>query len=241
MPLGRRHKRGQSRDEGERVQFNRRGSIGPRLLELQLHISVVENLQPVVGQRRAKDIFAQGHSALLVVCGDFGSSVKIEPVSLATQVAFGHGAVVRIQHDADGLVLLSPPRGRCAGSGRGQQLGQERIVLAHCLVGHDGDFTVARCRHEGDDPTALEKAENALTRALDDFLDLLLRGPWRGVEHLAPAIAIGRVDTIQERPDRETNNAFIYCLALAARKASISIVCVGTLSNRNQANSLLRP
>ena len=31
------------------------------------------------------------------------------------------------------------------------------------------------------------------------------------------------------RPDRETNNAFIYCLALAARKASISIVCVGTL------------
>jgi len=33
------------------------------------------------------------------------------------------------------------------------------------------------------------------------------------------------------RPDRETNNAFIYCLALAARKASISIVCVGTLSN----------
>jgi hypothetical protein len=33
------------------------------------------------------------------------------------------------------------------------------------------------------------------------------------------------------RPDRETNNAFIYCLALAARKASVSIVCVGTTSN----------
>jgi hypothetical protein len=32
------------------------------------------------------------------------------------------------------------------------------------------------------------------------------------------------------RPDRETNNAFIYCLALAACKASVSIVCVGTLS-----------
>ena len=26
------------------------------------------------------------------------------------------------------------------------------------------------------------------------------------------------------RPDRETNNAFVYCLALAARKASVSIV-----------------
>jgi REP element-mobilizing transposase RayT len=37
------------------------------------------------------------------------------------------------------------------------------------------------------------------------------------------------------RPDRETNNAFIYCLALAARKAGISIVCVGTLSNHYHA------
>ncbi len=31
------------------------------------------------------------------------------------------------------------------------------------------------------------------------------------------------------RPDRETNNAFIYCLALAAHKASISIVGVSQL------------
>ena len=37
------------------------------------------------------------------------------------------------------------------------------------------------------------------------------------------------------RPDRETNNAFIYCLALAARKASISIVCAGTMSNHYHA------
>ena len=37
------------------------------------------------------------------------------------------------------------------------------------------------------------------------------------------------------RPDRETDNAFIYCLAFAARKASISIVCVGTLSNHYHA------
>ena len=37
------------------------------------------------------------------------------------------------------------------------------------------------------------------------------------------------------RPCRETNNAFICCLALAARKASISIVCVGTRSNHYHA------
>jgi hypothetical protein len=33
------------------------------------------------------------------------------------------------------------------------------------------------------------------------------------------------------RPDRETNNAFIYCMALAARKCHVSLVCVGTTSN----------
>ena len=37
------------------------------------------------------------------------------------------------------------------------------------------------------------------------------------------------------RPDRETNNAFIYCLALAAHNASIRIVNVGTLSNHYHA------
>jgi len=35
-------------------------------------------------------------------------------------------------------------------------------------------------------------------RALDDLVDFALRGRGRGVEHLAPAIAIGRVDTVQE-------------------------------------------
>ena len=37
------------------------------------------------------------------------------------------------------------------------------------------------------------------------------------------------------RPDRETNNAFVYCMALAARKSHVSIVCVGTTSNHYHA------
>ena len=32
------------------------------------------------------------------------------------------------------------------------------------------------------------------------------------------------------RPDRETNNAFVYCMALAAQKSQVSVVCVGTTS-----------
>jgi putative transposase len=37
------------------------------------------------------------------------------------------------------------------------------------------------------------------------------------------------------RPDRETNNAFIYCMALAARKSKVGIVCAGTTSNHYHA------
>jgi putative transposase len=37
------------------------------------------------------------------------------------------------------------------------------------------------------------------------------------------------------RPDRETNNAFIYCLALASQKSDVGIVCVGTTSNHYHA------
>jgi hypothetical protein len=37
------------------------------------------------------------------------------------------------------------------------------------------------------------------------------------------------------RPGRETNNAFIYCLALAAAKSHIGVVCVGTTSNHYHA------
>jgi putative transposase len=37
------------------------------------------------------------------------------------------------------------------------------------------------------------------------------------------------------RPDRETNNAFVYCLALAARKSEVGLVCVGTTSNHYHA------
>ena len=51
---------------------------------------------------------------MLVVRGNPRSSVKIEPVSLATQVALGHRTVVGGEHDADGLVLLSPASWRCA-------------------------------------------------------------------------------------------------------------------------------
>jgi len=37
------------------------------------------------------------------------------------------------------------------------------------------------------------------------------------------------------RPDRETNNAFVYCMALADQECHVSIVCVGTTSNHYHA------
>lgn len=61
------------------------------------------------------------------------------------------------------------------------------ILLAHGLVGLDGDFTIAWGGDQGDDAAALEEVEDALARPGHESLDLLLRG--RGVEHLALALA----------------------------------------------------
>jgi len=89
--------------------------------------------------------------------------------------------------------------GRGASGGGGQQPGQERILLAHGFVGDDGDLTVAGRGHKGDHPTALEEAQDALAGALDDLLNILLSWGWRGMEHLALALAIGRIDTVEEQ------------------------------------------
>ena len=93
----------ESRDESERRKFHRRGAIGPRLLELQADVAVVQNLQPVVGEGRAQDVrrfatlgpahpppapralrarpsAAQGQSAGLVVGGDTASAMQVEAV-----------------------------------------------------------------------------------------------------------------------------------------------------------------
>jgi putative transposase len=37
------------------------------------------------------------------------------------------------------------------------------------------------------------------------------------------------------RPDRETNNAFIYCMAIAAQRTHVSVLCFGTTSNHYHA------
>ena len=105
MPLWGMHQGSESRNEGQWSQFHRRGSpaglgpahptpaprgfaapvtIGPRLLELQPHDFVIQDLQPVVGQGRTQDVLAQGDSALLVVGGDTCGSMEVEPGVLTT-------------------------------------------------------------------------------------------------------------------------------------------------------------
>jgi hypothetical protein len=74
-----------------------------RFLNSSLTLSVVEDHEAVVGERRAQDVFAQSQSALLVVGGDLGCCVKIEAMVLGAEFAFGNGAVVGVEHDADSL------------------------------------------------------------------------------------------------------------------------------------------
>jgi hypothetical protein len=92
--------------------------------------------------------------------------------------------------------LVGGTSGWCSGRGGGQQLGQERILLAHGLVADDGHFAIAWRGDEGDDPSALKEAQDTLAGTTNDGLDLLLRGRWRWVEHPALAIAVGRVHAI---------------------------------------------
>jgi hypothetical protein len=80
-------------------------------------------------------------------------------------------------------------RDRGAGGGRRQQLGQEWVFLAYRLVADHRDLTVARRGHQGDDPTPLEKAEDALAGALDDGLDVCLGEARRRVEDGRTAVA----------------------------------------------------
>jgi hypothetical protein len=145
---------------------------------------------------------------------------------------------------------------RCSGGGRFQEPGQERVFLAHGLVAHDGDLTVvpqglrdgqptlptprasrspvAGCGHEGDDPATLEEAEDALTRALDDLLDILLRGCGRGMEHLALAVSVWRVNTLEKQAVKvgvapEVAGGAMNGgdrAALAARKSAVSLALV---------------
>jgi hypothetical protein len=101
-------------------------------------------------------------------------------------------------------------------------MGQQRIFLAHGLVAHDGHFAIppfgdfgttrapthparcaralARCGLKRDDPTPLKEAQDALARATHDGLDLLLRGRGRRVEHLASAVDIWPIDTVEKNP-----------------------------------------
>ena len=94
MAAWRRNKGRESRDEGERRKFHRRGAIGPGLLEVQPDASVGQDVQPVVGEGWAQDIAAQGQPAGLVVGGDRGCSLQVETVGLRAQVALGDGTVV---------------------------------------------------------------------------------------------------------------------------------------------------
>ena len=75
LPPGRWYQGSKSRDESERVHLDRRSTIQPRPLELETDVSVVEDAEPVIGQRRAQDVAAQPFPPLLVVGGDAGSGL----------------------------------------------------------------------------------------------------------------------------------------------------------------------
>ena len=91
-----------TRDEGERRKVDAGSAIRPGLLKVDPDGFVVEDLEAVVGERRAQNVFAQGEPALFVVGSDPGCSMQVEPVLLCAQLALCDRLVVGVKHDADG-------------------------------------------------------------------------------------------------------------------------------------------
>jgi hypothetical protein len=60
MPMWGRNEGRKTRDEGKGFNLHRRSAVRPRLLEVQPDVFIVEDLQAVIGERRAKDVLAQG-------------------------------------------------------------------------------------------------------------------------------------------------------------------------------------
>ena len=87
MPLGRRDESSQPGDEGQRGQFHRRGTVRPRLLEVQPHRSVGQDVQPVVGER--------------VVVNSDGSGARTLVQVVCNHVAAPDGSRVYAIHDCD--------------------------------------------------------------------------------------------------------------------------------------------
>ena len=63
---------------------------------------IVDDCQAVVGERRTQDVLAQCEPALLVVGGNLGRAVEVEPSVLPAQVALGYRMSVGVEHDTQG-------------------------------------------------------------------------------------------------------------------------------------------
>jgi hypothetical protein len=107
--------------------------------------------------------------------------------------ALADGPLVWAEHDADRLALARWACRLCTGGGRSEELGEQRVLLAHTLVGDDRCFAVAGRGDQGDNPATLEKTEDALAHSLHKLLDVLLAGCRRGVEHTAFAVGVRTV------------------------------------------------
>jgi hypothetical protein len=69
------NQRGETGNESERRKVDGGGSVGPRTLEVETDVSIVEDGEAVIGQWWAEDVAAQALAAILVVGGDASGSL----------------------------------------------------------------------------------------------------------------------------------------------------------------------
>jgi hypothetical protein len=91
-----------------------------------------------------EEAFNSASHLLGAVLALVGSSRKVEPLGLRAQGALADGTLVGVEHDAQGLARVGSADGGGAGGRGGQELGQQRVFLAHGLGTDDGHLAIAR-------------------------------------------------------------------------------------------------
>ncbi len=135
-----------------------------------------------IGQGRTQDIPAQHLAALLVIGRRAAGGVQIEAAELGTQVTLGFVACVDCEWHKERFTLVRGTSGRRARS-RSREQGPVQGIGFSKSVFQDGiHFIIAGCGGEGDKATSFQLAQDALTRSLNDKVDIGLGGLGRGVE-----------------------------------------------------------
>ena len=107
------HQRRQPLHEFQRAHHQLRSAVAPGCLELELHLTCIVELHPLVCQRRTGDVVAQLFQPLALVRFDAHGRVKAESVDVAAQELARHALARNRAAQRQDLMPGALSRWRC--------------------------------------------------------------------------------------------------------------------------------